>query len=138
MADVVAGALGVHREAGSPRIHVGGPDVLLGAKSALSLALVLHELATNAAKYGALSGEAGHVAVRWQLVEGGGPARFRLTWSEHDGPAVVPPARKGFGTRLIERSFAAETGGSVSLTYDPAGLRCRLEAPLGAAEDPPQ
>ncbi|RVU17219.1 sensor histidine kinase [Methylobacterium oryzihabitans] len=144
VADVVAGALGVHRDAGSPRIHVGGPDVLLGAKSALSLALVLHELATNAAKYGALSGEAGHVEVRWNVVEGEGqgagqgPARFRLTWSEHDGPAVVPPARKGFGSRLIERSFAAETGGSVSLTYDRAGLRCRLEAPLGPVEDPPQ
>ncbi|MEH3147371.1 MAG: PAS domain S-box protein [Methylobacterium frigidaeris] len=137
VADVVAGALGVHRDAGSPRIRVGGPDVPLAAKSSLSLALVLHELATNAAKYGALSNEAGHVEVHWHVIDETPQPRFCLIWSEHDGPPVVPPKRKGFGSRLIERSFAAETGGSVRLTYEPSGVRCRLEAPLGLMQDQP-
>lgn len=129
--DVVDGALGVHRQSGHSRIRTGGPNVLLAAKPALSLALALHELATNAAKYGALSNDAGVVDLRWHVVYVGEEPRFRMTWSENGGPAILAqPSRKGFGSRLIERSFASEVGGEVELTYAPTGLVFRLEAAL--------
>ncbi|GJD52504.1 hypothetical protein OPKNFCMD_5270 [Methylobacterium crusticola] len=134
--EVVEGALSVHRNAGPARIRVSGPNVLLAAKPALSLALALHELATNAAKYGALSNESGVVDLRWHVVHEAEAPRFCLTWSEQGGPAILTqPARKGFGSRLIERSFAAEVGGEVKLTYAPAGLVCRLEAPLASMQE---
>ena len=131
IADLVEGALGVHRQAGPSRIRVSGPNVLLAARPALSLALALHELATNAAKYGALSNDRGVVDLRWHVVHEGEAPRFCLTWTEQGGPPVPsPPTRKGFGSRLIERSFAAEVDGEVKLTFAPTGLICRLEAPL--------
>ena len=133
--EVVEGALAVHRGAETARIRTGGPAVRLGARAALSLALALHELATNAAKYGALSNDAGSIDLRWHVVQAGAP-RFCLVWSEQAGPPILrPPSRRGFGSRLIERSFAAEVGGEVRLTYAPTGLICRLEAPLAAMQD---
>ncbi|WP_407529166.1 PAS domain S-box protein [Methylobacterium oryzisoli] len=136
IAEVVEGALSVHRNAGPARIRVSGPNVLLAAKPALSLALALHELATNAAKYGALSNESGTVDLRWHVVHAADASRFCLTWSEQGGPPIlVQPAHKGFGSRLIERSFAAEVGGEVKLTYAPTGLVCRLEAPLASMQE---
>ncbi|QIJ73973.1 PAS domain S-box protein [Methylobacterium sp. NI91] len=135
--EVVEGALAVHRGAATARIRASGPGVLLGARAALSLALALHELATNAAKYGALSNEAGCVDLRWHVVHEGETPRFCLTWSEQGGPPILTqPSRRGFGSRLIERSFAAEVGGEVKLTYAPAGLICRLEAPLASMQEP--
>ncbi|UHC20238.1 MULTISPECIES: PAS domain S-box protein [Methylobacterium] len=134
--EVVEGALSVHRNVGPARIRVSGPNVLLAAKPALSLALALHELATNAAKYGSLSNEDGIVDLRWHVVHAADEARFSLTWSEQGGPPIlVLPQRKGFGSRLIERSFAAEVGGEVKLTYAPTGLVCRLEAPLASMQE---
>ncbi|ABY30280.1 PAS domain S-box protein [Methylorubrum extorquens] len=133
---VVQGALSVHAQVGAGRIRISGPDVLLGAKPALSLALALHELATNAAKYGALSNETGVVDLRWHVVHEDEALRFYLTWSEQGGPPIlVQPARRGFGSRLIERSFAAEVGGEVKLTYAPTGLVCRLEVPLALMQE---
>ncbi|GJD99266.1 PAS domain S-box protein [Methylobacterium isbiliense] len=136
IAEVVEGALSVHRNAGPARIRVSGPNVLLAAKPALSLALALHELATNAAKYGALSNESGVVELRWHVVHASDASRFCLIWSEQGGPPILAqPARRGFGSRLIERSFAAEVGGEVKLTYAPTGLVCRLEAPLASMQE---
>ncbi|GJE42263.1 PAS domain S-box protein [Methylobacterium soli] len=136
IAEVIEGSLSVHQQAGASRIRINGPNVLLGAKPALSLALALHELATNAAKYGALSIETGVVELRWHVVHEADEPRFCLTWSEHGGPRLqAPPTRKGFGSRLIERSFAAEVGGGVKLTYAPTGLVCRLEAPLASMQE---
>ncbi|MBE7156929.1 MAG: PAS domain-containing protein [Rhodospirillales bacterium] len=135
--EVVEGALSVHRQTDAARLRVSGPNVLLGAKPALALALALHELATNAAKYGALSGESGVVDLRWHVVHEGEQPRFCLTWSETGGPPILAqPTRRGFGSRLIERSFASEVGGEVKLTYAPTGLVCRLEAPLTAMQGP--
>ncbi|MEA1834906.1 PAS domain S-box protein [Methylobacterium durans] len=135
IAEVVDGALAVHRSGAATRIRASGPAVLLSAKPALSLALALHELATNAAKYGALSNEVGSVDLRWHVVHEGEAPRFCLTWSEQGGPPILaPPSRRGFGSRLIERSFAAEVGGEVRLTYAPTGLTCRLEAPLASMQ----
>lgn len=137
IADVIDGALGVHRQTDASRIRVNGPDVLLGAKPALSLALALHELATNAAKYGALSNAHGAIDLRWHVVHLGEQPRFCLTWTEQGGPPILSqPTRRGFGSRLIERSFAAEVGGEVRLTYAPTGLVCRLEAPLASMQEP--
>ncbi len=134
--EVVEGALSVHRNAGPARIRISGPNVLMAAKPALSLALALHELATNAAKYGALSNETGIVDLRWHVVLAGDESRFSLIWSEQGGPPILAaPQRKGFGSRLIERSFAAEVGGEVKLTYAPTGLVCRLEASLASMQE---
>ncbi|MFJ7441479.1 PAS domain-containing protein [Methylorubrum thiocyanatum] len=134
--EVVEGALCVHRQADASRIRISGPNVLLSAKAALSLSLALHELATNAAKYGALSNEGGVVDLRWHVVHAGDAPRFCLTWSEQGGPPILAqPARRGFGSRLIERSFAAEVGGEVRLIYAPTGLTCRLEAPLASMQE---
>jgi PAS domain S-box-containing protein len=136
ISDVVEGALCAHRLADASRIRIGGPNVLLGAKPALSLALALHELATNAAKYGALSNATGVVDLRWHVETEGGVPRFCLTWSERGGPSVLgPPVRRGFGSRLIERSFAAELGGEVKMTYAPAGLICLMKAPLASVQE---
>ena len=135
IAEVVEGALAVHR-GGTSRIRASGPNVPLAAKPALALALALHELATNAAKYGALSNESGSVDLRWHVVHEGGAPRFCLTWSEQGGPPILSqPVRRGFGSRLIERSFAAEVGGEVKLAYAPTGLACRLEAPLASMQE---
>jgi len=137
IAEVVEGALAVHRGAAMARIRASGPSVLLGAKAALSLALALHELATNATKYGALANEVGCVELRWHVVHEDEAPRFCLTWSEQGGPPILSqPSRRGFGSRLIERSFAAEVGGEVKLTYAPTGLVCRLEAPLASMQEP--
>ncbi len=136
IADVIEGALGVHRVADPARIRISGPDVLLSAQPALSLALTLHELATNAVKYGALSNGTGVVDLRWHVVHEAERPRFCLIWSEQGGPPILAqPARRGFGSRLIERSFAAEVGGEVRLTYAPTGLLCRLEAPLACLQE---
>jgi PAS domain S-box-containing protein len=135
IAEVIEGALSVHRHDAS-RIRISGPNVLLAAKPALSLALALHELATNAAKYGALSNESGVVELRWHVVHDDAAPRFCLTWTEQGGPPILTqPARRGFGSRLIERSFAAEVGGEVKLTYAPTGVVCRLEATLAAMQE---
>lgn len=136
IADVVEGALAVHRQADPSRIRINGPNVLMSAKAALALALALHELATNAAKYGALSNESGVVDLRWLLVHEAEELRFCLSWSEQGGPPVLAqPTRRGFGSRLLERSFAAEVGGAVKLTYAATGLICRLEAPLASMQE---
>ncbi|PIK73088.1 histidine kinase, partial [Methylobacterium frigidaeris] len=134
--EVIEGALSVHRQSEPSRLRISGPNVLLAARAALALALALHELATNAAKYGALSNESGVVELRWHVVHEGDAPRFCLTWSEHGGPPIlIQPTRRGFGSRLIERSFAAEVGGEVKLTYAPTGLVCRLEAPLASMQE---
>ena len=90
------------------------------------MALGLHELATNAVKYGALSVPGGSVDLSWST-DGG---RLRLVWIERDGPKVAAPAASGFGTRLLERALALELRGTVRLEYPPEGARCEIEAPL--------
>ena len=122
------GALG-HLTGVEARVTIEGPDVTLGPKAAVSLVMALHELSTNAAKYGALSVAAGRVAVRWQ-VEGD---RLRLGWQEAGGPPVSPPGRRGFGLRMIERALAADLAGGVALNFEPGGLHCVIEASLSEA-----
>ena len=104
----------------------------LPSEMTLTLGLVLHELATNAAKYGAFSVPEGRVEIVWALRGEAAESRLILDWSETGGPPVQEPARRGFGRSLIERSVAYELDGSAELTFTPAGVRCHVEVPLGA------
>ncbi|HEX8222818.1 MAG TPA: PAS domain S-box protein [Allosphingosinicella sp.] len=108
------------------RVAIDGPPVQLAPKLAVTLALALHELCTNAVKYGALSAPGGRIAVAWT----GEAGRLALSWRESGGPRVEPPRRRGFGTRMIERALAAESGGSARLDFHPEGLVCEIEADL--------
>lgn len=126
--DVVTGAVEPHRAAGRERFDLSGPRVRLSPAMALSIAMALHELATNAAKYGALTTEGGRVAVAWRVEEGA----LRLEWRESGGPPVAAPTRRGFGTRLIERGLASELRGEVRLAFEASGVVCTMAAPLDA------
>jgi CheY-like chemotaxis protein len=103
--------------------------VVLTSKSALALSLAIHELATNAAKYGAFSAPGGRVAIRWSLTESGG---LELSWTESGGPEVSAPNRRGFGSTLIERALAMETDGQATLQYLPDGVVCDVALPAAA------
>jgi PAS domain S-box-containing protein len=112
--------------------EIEGPRLRLIPKTALAIAMAVHELTTNAAKYGALSVPSGCVVITWTITPGVEP-RLTLRWQERNGPLVAPPARRGFGTRLIERSLAQDIGGDVQLTYAAAGFRCMVNIPLSDA-----
>lgn len=118
------------------RIRVGGPKLMLYAKPAQTFALVLHELATNAAKHGALAVADGTVLVDWRLAETAGDFRFEFEWREHGGPPVQRPQRRGFGATLIEQIASADLNARAVLDYAPEGFRYRLEAPLTAIGRP--
>jgi two-component sensor histidine kinase len=94
--------------------------------------MALHELATNAMKYGALSTPEGRVHVAWDLAPDPGAARLDLTWTERGGPPVKPPTSRGFGSRLIERGLAAELSGSATIDFHTDGVVCRIRALLEA------
>lgn len=115
---------------GEGRIALDGPDVLLPPRAALALGLVAHEMATNAAKYGALSVPTGRVVVDWSLDGGADPPVLTLVWRERGGPPVAAPTRRGFGGRLIERSLVGELGGNVETDYAPEGLTLTARFPL--------
>ena len=112
------------------RFIVTGPSQRLRPKAALALAMALHELCTNAAKYGALSSEAGCVRLQWQIVACKTGRCLHLHWKEVGGPAVSSPVRKGFGSRLLERGLAGELGADVQLAYPVEGVECHIEVPL--------
>lgn len=107
------------------RCRIIGPDLALDPKRALALSLAVHELATNAVKYGALSNDFGQVAIDWDVVDD----VLRWTWTESGGPPVHSPTRTGFGTRIITRNLSGEFRGHVDLQHSPAGLVLKLTAP---------
>ncbi len=113
-----------------------GPKVWLSPQGALALGMAIHELVTNAVKYGALSVPQGKVTVNWQIDREAQDTEFLLQWIESGGPPVSPPTVRGFGTSLIERGFAHELSGSATIRFEPAGIRASLRAPLGAAVNP--
>lgn len=108
-------------------IDVSGPTVELAPNDALSLGLAIHELATNAAKYGALSAADGKVSVDWQLLDDG---RVQVNWRESDGPPIIGEPGRGFGTDLIEKVVAHELGNPVDLRFEPDGVRCSIVIPV--------
>jgi two-component system CheB/CheR fusion protein len=110
-------------------VEVEGESVAVTPRQGLGLSLILHELGTNAAKYGALTRSEGRLHISWQI-EDASDRRVRLRWQERHGPAVEPPAVRGFGTRLIERACEYELEGEVELNYAPSGLSCELVFPI--------
>jgi two-component sensor histidine kinase len=116
------------------RIIVHGPDLTMTAAAAQAIGMALHELATNAGKYGALSNDTGHVNIAWGLERAdAGGERFKMDWSESGGPTVVPPTRRGFGSTIINTMAKSSLGGEVKLDYAPSGLMWQLTCPAANA-----
>ena len=130
LAAVLRSGIGVHGDTPG-RFSYEGPDLAVSGRAVMPLSLLLHELSTNAAKYGALSAPDGKVALTWSVLrEVGGGESLRLVWRETGGPIVKVPTRKGFGSWVIERGLTDQVGGAVLLDYATTGLVCTLEAPL--------
>jgi two-component sensor histidine kinase len=131
MRGVLEAALAAHTAGDDGRVTIAGPDLDLTPKMALSLALGVNELATNAAKYGALSVDGGRVDITWAFDTGPDGVRKAVwTWREQGGPPVAEPTRRGFGSILITRVLAADFGGEVRIDYPPEGVTCVLTMPL--------
>jgi len=128
--DVVLGPLAPHGVGAGGRFIVDGPHVRLTPRAALALGMAFHELATNAAKYGALSKRTGRVRVAWQVEPAAGAALLRLRWVESGGPPVETPRRRGFGSLMIHRGLSHDLDGEVQLAYEPGGVVCSMAIPL--------
>ena len=117
------------RPYGIDRAQLNGDPVRLAPRAAVALGMVAHELATNAAKFGALSNDAGHISANWRLSRGPEGDTLDLEWREAGGPTVEPPGKRGFGSRLIAMSMEGELGGKTDLRFDPEGLKCKISIP---------
>ncbi len=115
------------------RFSIDGPSVDVSPQHALALSMALHELATNAAKYGALSPAGGRVALGWRVAGG----ELRLRWAESGGPPVAEPSRRGFGARLLEQGLMRELGGQTLMRHHPGGVVCEITAPQGGSPAAP-
>jgi PAS domain S-box-containing protein len=134
--EVVGHAMQPFQNVAQNRIHCHGDEVRLPPNTTLALAMALQELATNAVKYGALSNEAGTVEIAWRVDHTRDVPHLLLKWEEKDGPPVVPPSRRGFGTRLVERSLAqGHLGGAARIDFAASGVVCTIDAPLKEAHE---
>jgi PAS domain S-box-containing protein len=115
------------------RVLLSGPKLLLPPREAVSIAMALHELCTNAMKYGALSNESGRINLKWARIDGATP-QLQLDWHETGGPPVITPSRRGFGSVLLERTLAQDLNGEVRMTFAPTGLVCSIGAPITSGE----
>jgi len=130
--ELLSGSLAPY--AGADRVVLRGEDVVLRPRALLTLAMAIHELTTNAAKYGALSVPGGRVEIHWRPARiDNGHLMLRIDWAEQGGPSVAAPTQRGFGSKLIEGSVAAELGGSARLAFAPEGLRCEILIPIEIA-----
>lgn len=134
--EIVEEAVRPFRGDNAARVATSGPDVLVPPRLAVPLSMALHELLTNALKYGALSGEAGNISIVWSVEREVESERVRLRWQETDGPAVAPPSKEGFGSRLLMQGLARELYGTVDLRFDPSGVACLLEFPVSDKLEP--
>lgn len=135
---IVRQALAPHDHKEISRFRIDGPLVWLSPQQAVAMALALHELATNALKYGALSTASGQVEIAWNLAHDQlGARQISLLWRELGGPPVTPPERTGFGTRLIARTFGQESGGQARIDYLPQGVQCVMQLPLSVSGEEP-
>jgi two-component sensor histidine kinase len=116
-----------YRDDRESRVRVDGPEVMVEPNRAQMVAMSLHELATNAAKYGSLSAADGHVEIAWSCTADG---QLNLRWTESGGPAVMPPTHRGFGTRIMEKIIAGQLGGQVRFDWRDQGLVCEIALPL--------
>jgi len=129
LSKIVRGATEAFDDPDAPKFRIQGPDIRIASGAVIAIAMTLNELCTNTTKFGALSIPNGRVDIAWAVDE---PAqRLRLTWTERDGPAVQPPARQSFGTRLIE-TLGRQLKGSVLLTYEPTGFVYAFDVPLAS------
>jgi signal transduction histidine kinase/FixJ family two-component response regulator len=129
LGEVVAEALAAYAgERQNPRVRFSGDEIRLQPKTALAVSMALHELATNAVKYGALSNGSGRVRLDWTIA--GAPSALRLRWVETAGPPVAPPRKRGFGSRLIEYGLSQDLGAEVRLDFAPGGVVCVITAPV--------
>jgi PAS domain S-box-containing protein len=135
MRDIARAVLEPHLGTCNPRILLDGDDARLHPQLAVNLAMALHELATNAAKYGALSNGSGRVDLAWQ-VGSDADRQLWIHWRESGGPPVSPPEHQGFGTRMLRRVLASDLDGSVDLAFHPQGLECSIRAPIRAKAEP--
>lgn len=134
---IVRQALAPHEQTVS-RFHIDGPPVRLSPPQAVAMALALHELATNAIKYGALSRQGGRVEIDWNLShDRQGQRHMAFLWREFGGPPVTAPDHRGFGTRLIARSFGQESGGQAHIAFLPEGVQCVIKLPLSVTGEIP-
>jgi two-component system CheB/CheR fusion protein len=133
--ELMSQSLAPYAGAGPERVVLRGEDVILRPRAVLTLAIAVHELTTNAAKYGALSVPGGRIEARWAPFQGtDGRQHLRIDWIEQGGPPAAGPHERGFGSRLIEGSIAAELGGKARLAFTREGLRCEIVFPLEPAK----
>jgi len=130
--DIVNKVLALHDDSLVGRFNIEGPNLVVASRPGLSLSLILHELSTNAAKHGALSVPDGFVNVIWPVDRNGEGATFFMEWSEHDGPSVSEPSRRGAGSRLIRAGLAGTEQSAVAVEYAVTGLKCVLVAELSS------
>jgi two-component sensor histidine kinase len=115
------------------QFEIEGDNIAISSGPALSLSMVIHELCTNAVKYGALSVPGGRVSISWTVSDD--PQRFLLHWKESGGPQVQEPARKSFGSRLIEQALPGQLKGEARLRFEPAGVNCEVNIPLSVMQE---
>jgi two-component sensor histidine kinase len=120
----------------SRRVKINGPEIAVKGAMVQTFALLLHELATNAAKHGSLASNRGTLAVTWSIADGDGAKRFKFKWEEEGGACVEPPLRKGFGTTLLEGAIATESGVRPTLSFLASGFVYEIDAPLSAIVEP--
>ena len=135
LADLIERQVGPYVDIDSDRITLSGPKILLGPNSAHALGLVLHELATNATKYGALKTTKGRIDLNWRIFDNNGIEFIELKWAESGGPKVIVPETRGFGSRLIQQSLEYSFDGSAELNFNPEGLKAVLTLPVRADYD---
>jgi two-component sensor histidine kinase len=134
--ELVSAELASFNRPQSGRIVWEGEDVALTSRQALGLGMVIHELATNAAKHGALSMAAGRISLRWRKLNGSDPESLEIVWVERGGPPVTRPSRTGFGSRLIGQTVSADLLGSIDTSFKPEGLVCRIVIPIASPLSP--
>lgn len=132
LGDIVRAELAPYMEGDDGHVEMSGPDIKLAPNDAMSLGLAIHELATNAAKYGALSTSGGRIYITWQLLS---PRLVDIHWREEGGPSVSEPAKRGFGRDLIEKIVAHELKSEVDLKFFPSGVECILKVPVRATRE---
>jgi PAS domain S-box-containing protein len=132
LSEVIAGAIAPYRQRGERRFRIEGPDLRLSPRMTLALSMAFQELVTNAVKYGALSNENGRIEIVWSVPRKEDGRHLALAWTESDGPPVQAPERRGFGSRLIERSLAQDLDGEVRIDFAAPGVVCTIDAPLSA------